>query len=234
MTSPLSPSHKKGAPSLGQTFGTAGKKGEEGERLYETSLRTFVTTISTLQPPRSYSIFHSLNIPVSVHHQKFFVGDVDFAIASGNRLVLIDVKLWQPGFYWSLKLPSRDSIDLLGDRKNTDAAQWLRRRVFGRRLGLRALSAHVDGKWFLSHNMEIALERYRARLEKHGVHVTAAVVFISGPRVTGVQNVALLRWPGDIRSYTSADSFTELHHRLGNPAPLHPAITSLLSDMKRR
>ena len=234
MISPLSPSNGNLSPSLGQTFGSAGRKGEQGERLYEASLRTFATSISTHQPPHSYEIFHSLNIPRGAQDRKTFDGDVDFAIASGNRLVLIDAKLWRPGLYWSIKFPPRTVIELLGNQKYSVWAQWLNRKVLGRRIALRGLSAHVDGKWFLSQNMELALERYRACLEPHGVEVSAMVVFVAAPREPRFLSVSLLRWPGGIATFKAAEGFAHIHSRLRKPEQVHPEVVSLLNRMKRR
>ena len=234
MVSPLSPSHGSMTPSLAQTFGSAGKKGEHGERLYEANLRTFAHTISTLHPPHSYEVVHGLNIPRGAQDKRTFDGDVDFAVASGNRLVLIDAKLWQPGFYWSIKFPRRTAIELLGKHKYSAWAQWLYKNILGRRLALRGLSAHVDGKWLLSQNMEMALERYRARLDPMGIEVSAMVVFVSVPREHRFQNVSLLRWPGGIPTFKAAEGYSQIHSRLGIPAPVHPEVVSLLNRMKRR
>lgn len=237
MVSPLSRSARQTKElSLPENYGKAGLVGLIGEKSYEGSLRTFARAVSRLHPPyvHSYSFVHSLNIPPGPHDRKAFKGDVDFAIASGNHLVLIDAKLWKPGFYWSFKLPPRDAVELLGRHKYSSWAQWLYKNLFGRRVALRGLSHHVNRDWLLSHNMEIALERYRQRLDKHGVVVSAMVVFVLPPGKRGFQNVSFLRWPGGIQTYKAAAGFDQLYSRLGAPSPVDTEITSLLNRMKRR
>lgn len=234
MVSPLSRSDRDWMHSLGQKFGWAGRKGEQGERLYEANLRTFANTISRLHPPQTYQVVHSLDIPRAARDRKALDGDVDFAVASGNRLVLIDAKLWQPGFYWSIKFPPRTAIELLGKHAYSAWAQWLYKNVLGRRFGLRGVSAHVDGKWTMSQNMAMALERYRARLAPHGIEVTAMVVFVSASREQRFQHVSLLRWPGGISTFKAAGGFSQILSRLGSPEPVRPETISLLNSMKRR
>jgi hypothetical protein len=234
MASPLSQSHSNQTPSLGQTFGDAGSQGEEGERIYGVSLQTFATTISAHHPPHCYEIVHSLNIPRGPQDRKPLDGDVDFAVASGSHVTLIDVKFWRPGFYWSVKMPRPEWLELIGRHKHSEWALWLRRNVLGKTFGLRGLSAHVDGKWTLSQNMAMALERYQSRLSPHGVRVSAAVVFVTAPRKKSFLKVFFLRWPGGIPSFDAPGGFTEIYRRLGAPTPVHPRITELLTEMKRR
>lgn len=197
------------------THGTAAtrKQGDRGERQYGLTLRQFCKTVSELHSTDiAYEIRHGLSIPVG-KDGKQFDGDVDFVAASGNRLVLIDVKLWKPGIYFSIPLTRRNRP--------------------GSRVAFRGVRRHVDNKAWMSQNMLIALERYQERLGKHGVKVTAMVVFIRSGS-TGVHFTRSLVWPGGIRTFDDAESFTELYHRLGAPESANSQTVSLINKLTRK
>ena len=56
--------------------------------------RTTATILNAIDA--DVHVFHSLRVP------GFASGDVDHAVVTGNKLVLIDSKQWKAGFYWSL------------------------------------------------------------------------------------------------------------------------------------
>ena len=83
----------------------------------------------------------------------------------------------------------------------------------------------------LSRNMEIAQERWSLALR--GAAVSSMVVFVpSNGAAEKIIDVNRLRWPGDIQSYTAAQSFTEILRRLGRPRPVDPEITKMIADMQ--
>jgi len=219
--------------SLSATFGANGRVGAEGERTYGRKLHNFARNVAnTYDTPELYSIHHSLNIPRSHTDRNAFLGDVDFAVASGDRLVLVDVKIWKRGLYWSLAMPPRGVIQALESPAPGKVSRWTRDRLLGKTVGFRGFGSHQPGKWFLSQNMAIAVERYRERLEHHGVSVSAMTVFL--PSATGgLHSVRFLLWPGRIRSYLVAPSFSEIEKRLGRPQPPTYPLRELLTQMAR-
>jgi hypothetical protein len=231
MPAPFSdPGTRPSTSSLSETFGQAGRMGELGENLYRTRLNKFADDISNRFPSNRYEVRHGLDIPRGKGDRQKLNGDVDFAVASGSHLVLIDAKKWRAGLYWSIKLPPRSIVELLGKHKHSPWAQWLHKHALGRTVGLRWIFPHVDGKLFLSENMAMALERYRAALP--GVTVSAMVVFV--PKGDEFLGISFLRWPGEIPTFKIAGSYGVLYDRLGVPSPVNPAIANLLNKMNRR
>lgn len=235
MSNPFSdPSSRRFTTSLSQTFGAAGQQGESGERVLKRTLEQFARTVAAHHDsPNAYLVRHSLSMPRGLSDRERPIGDVDFAVASGDHLVLIDAKLWKPGFYYSQKLPPKKILELFGGFKYTSTARWLSKNVLGRTLGFRGIHLHIEGKWLLSQNMEMALERYRERLTPHRVQVSAMVVFVPTRSESLFQSVALLRWPGGIRTFDVPGGREELYRLLGSPEPVNPAIITLLEQMKR-
>lgn len=81
-----------GTPAIGLThggFGTPASRaaGKAGEMLTAAVLNGFADRAA---------IFHDLRVP---HHRLTI--NIDHAVLTGNRLLLIDSKLWKAGRYWS-------------------------------------------------------------------------------------------------------------------------------------
>lgn len=80
--------------SGGKKYARTARTGAAGERRFS----KFVQSHRELN---QYWVYESLRIPAK-RGQKRYSSDVDAAIVSGNRVVLIDVKAWKAGkFYWS-------------------------------------------------------------------------------------------------------------------------------------
>lgn len=185
-------------------FGSNAAVGAAGERAFAEALRR-----SKLGG--KYDVYYSLSIPDDPVRRNAtrYSSDVDVAITSGNRLVLIDVKRWRAGgIYWSLaSMPFR---------------------------GLAPLRLGQDKQWKpLSANMAAALARYRANLP--GVEVSAMVIFVgAGPRAALPGSVGLLRWPGGARSYLLGDGLRVLGKRLGAHQPTQVRLRSFLASRTAR
>ncbi|MEX1078539.1 MAG: hypothetical protein WED09_05475 [Homoserinimonas sp.] len=216
MVSPFSLQRSQStSPSLSQTFGSSGRRGEQGEALYARNLKNFASAVAQLHGSvgLTYRVDHGLSIPTSSRDGKRFSGDVDFGISTGNDLLLVDVKFWAPGLYWSVPIPRLEHHP-------------------SRTLAFRGLGPHVEGKWIASQNMALATERYREALNPHGIQVSAVVVFIPTTS-TRASNVLFMRWPGGIPSVAMEESFDLIHDLLGAPFEVNPATISLLNRMKK-
>lgn len=153
-----------------------------------------------------YEVYYSLSIPMTPKHPKQMHGDVDVEVANGNTLVLLDVKFWQLGErYWlnSDGNPMKGNEPLL-----------------------------KGGEHRLSLNMQLAEERYFELLP--GVNVSSMVGFFP-PDYGALTPIDVndLIWPGNIRSYSAAQAYSELYRRLGAPEPVNPSITALCRSMQR-
>lgn len=89
-----------------------------------------------------------------------------------------------------------------------------------------------------SKNMEIALERYSQLLP----HCTVSAMVIFMPSDGGAEtkiNVNRFIWPGNIRSYSASQSYSEIAQRIGRIGPLgvphalDPAMDKLLASMQK-
>lgn len=186
-------------PKMHQKFGHNAIIGAQGEKYYGNVLdRAGISS--------QYEVHSSLNIPNVSNSKSSYSSDVDFAVANGNTLILIDVKKWSAGkMYWSfMGFPFKGMSPML-----------------------------KDGKWRLSQNMVTAVERYQRNLP--GINIEAMVVFVPTTRNGAMPtSVGLLFWPGKIRSYLAGDSIHKLPKILGIPSPVNPMIRSLLARMTRR
>lgn len=182
---------------------SAGKFGEQ----------TFAREVSRDGYFNDVDVFASMKIPAK-GKQKSYNTDVDFVVASGNKVILVDVKSWsalgpgsnpkagvvKPAFYWSL----------FGT-------------VFNR----------FTKKSQASANMKMATERYREYLQ--GVATVEAMVVFAPTKGKGGKeylpaSVSLLRWPGGIKSYLMRDGIQRMKKRLpGGPAD--PKVARKLSGM---
>lgn len=75
-------------------FGSSGVAGAVGERHFQKLMQSNSRV-------RGYTSWASLRIPAP-RGSKRYNSDVDFAVASGRRLMLVDIKMWEANrFYWS-------------------------------------------------------------------------------------------------------------------------------------
>lgn len=156
---------------------------------------------------RDYSIWASIRTPSAKGGRgKSYRTDIDFAIANGNRLVIIDAKMWSSkNFWWSfMGLP-----------------------FFG-------FAPHLDkttGKWKpLSGNMAMSVDRFRETLP--GSVIEGMVVFTpSNKRGDLPPNVFFLRWPGGIRSFLPSSAVRRIRKFLGEPKSVSPEISGKLTRL---
>jgi hypothetical protein len=65
----------------------AAQAGARGEKQTEEALRQFADQAAVL---------HDLRVPITG-----FNANIDHVIVSGKRVLILDTKVWKPGFYWS-------------------------------------------------------------------------------------------------------------------------------------
>lgn len=154
-----------------------------------------------------YDIWYSLKIPndPSNRNATKYSSDVDVALTSGNKLILIDVKMWSAqSAYWTL---------------------------FG--LPFKGIAPMIDKKkgWRLSSNMAAAVDRYKKNVPK--ASIDAAVIFVPTKPNGAAPMVSFLKWPGDIRSYTSQDGIRKIKKFLGRGEDTSPELRALMGKMVR-
>lgn len=153
-----------------------------------------------------YDVWYSLKIPNDPSNPGAteYSSDVDVALTSGNRLILVDVKRWSATApYWS---------------------------IFG--LPFKGLTPLIkDGKWELGKNMAMAVSRYQKNLP--GVRVDAIVVFVPTKPGGSAPMVNFLKWPGDIRSYNTQDGMRKIKNILGVSEDTLPRLRGLMGRMIR-
>lgn len=185
--------------SLHKKFGANAAIGAMGEKYYGGALdRGGISS--------KYEVHSSLNIPDARGSKSSYSSDVDFAVANGGSLILVDVKRFASGYhYWSfMGFPFKGLTPMM-----------------------------KNDKWRLSANMAAAVDRYQQALP--GIHVEAMVVFVPTNKTGAMpSSVGLLVWPGRIRSYLAGDSIYKLHKLLGTPEAVSPLTRSLLARMTRR
>lgn len=64
------------------------RMGTKGEQLSEKVLNTFSSRAA---------VMHDLRVPIPG-----FKANIDHVIVSGRRVLILDSKMWKPGFYWTL------------------------------------------------------------------------------------------------------------------------------------
>lgn len=190
----------KGISGGAARYGKDAAAGARGERVLSGLLRENPLT-------HDYAMWQSLRIPTQPGETRYS-SDVDLAVASGNRLVLVDAKFWAANHvFWTLfGMPMRD-LAPMPDR-NTD----------------RFVNS-VGPKKQMSRNMELAVTRYSAALPAHSV--LGIVVF--APTKGGLPtSVGFLRWPGGIRSFLPQDGMRRIHRFLGDSQEPTELIQSVL------
>lgn len=190
-----------GQGSATSQFGHHAKIGADGERHFQKALIGSKVN-------QDYNIWWSLSIPQDPSGGRRYRGDVDVAIANGNKLVLVDVKKWAAGkVYWSLFGISSLSFK-----------------------GFERIGGGSDGG--LSKNMSLAVDRYSKNLP--GIQVSAMVVFVPTTKRGTVPTLLGLRWPGGIKSYLYNDGARAIRKRLGEPVhEVDPSVAALLGRMLR-
>lgn len=157
-----------------------------------------------------YPIWQSLGIPGPAGGKRGgrYASDVDFALASGSTLLLIDCKKWAAGsIYWSIGGTPMKGFSVM-----------------------KSNNSYGDQQPHLSKNMATAVDRYSDNLP--GITVRAIVLFV--PTKAGIPtSVRWLRWPGGIRSYLPGDGVRKASRILGEPKPVDPQIQALLGRMLR-
>lgn len=153
-----------------------------------------------------YDVWSSLRMPHKPG-QKRYNTDIDFAVSSGDKLILIDAKKWSAKApYWSfLGMPFKGFAPL-----------------------------EQNGAWKpLSKNMQMAVNRFREALPN--AQVSAMVVFVPVNKSGQVPpSVGLLIWPGFIRSFLPASAVRFIKRKLGEGKTTSPKIDSALSRLISR
>ena len=154
-----------------------------------------------------YTVWYSLALPSDPTNRgaKDYGTDVDVAISNGDKIILVDVKRWSAKYtYWS---------------------------IFGK--PFQNLTPKMEkGKWALSKNMEMALDRFRKNLP--GISVEAIVVFVPTTKNGGSPSVGFLRWPGGIRSYAAGDGLSKIGRFLGPAKPNNPIIMQKVGRLVKK
>ena len=185
------------AKKYGKKSAAAGQFGEQ----------QFAEMLNKYGISRDYDVWYSLKLPSDPKNPNGtkYNSDVDAAVASGNRLLLIDVKRWAGGYhYWTFfGLPFKGITPMM-----------------------------KNGQWKLGSNMAGALSRYRANLP--GMRVEAIVLFVpTSARGAAPSSVFALRWPGGIKSYLHGAGLAKIKSSMGKSERVNSKIESLLNKMAR-
>ncbi|TIH28607.1 hypothetical protein [Subtercola vilae] len=182
-----------------------------GEERYEVGAKgeLFMSRgFNTNRLTKDYAKFTSLSVPASMTDRSEMKGDIDICLVSGNRVLMIDIKAWNPRYvYWTIPVLKRPMRGIRPLRKD-------------------------DSEWALSKQMELGVERYSKALPQ--ATVKAIVVFApTNGQNTVPLSVGLLVFPGGIRSYLARQSYKIARDFLGEPEAADPAVTQFLMKMKR-
>lgn len=188
--------HDKNQARFGKTNSFLGASGERYlHKLFEAEGFT-----------QQYDVWSSLRMPYKPG-QKRYNTDIDFAVTSGNQLILIDAKKWSAKApYWSFfGLPMKGFAPL-----------------------------EQNGAWKpLSKNMQMAVNRFRESLP--GVQISAMVVFVPTNKSGRVPpSVGLLIWPGWIRSFLPNSAVRYIRRKLKEGSPTSSKIDAALSKLVAR
>lgn len=195
-----------GSSNLDKKNVKAGKLGEE----------FFAKAVSQDPFFDDVDVFASMRIPRK-GNQKDYNTDVDFVIASGNKVILVDVKSWSA--------MSKDSDPKRGVIK--PAVYW---SAFGTIFNRFAVKEKASA------NMKMALDRYSEYL-KGVAQVEAMVMFAPTKGRRGKEylpaSVSFLKWPGGIKSYLLRDGLNKSKKRIpGGPAD--KKVSQKLSSLMAR
>lgn len=186
-------------------FGSSAQTGVVGEKY-------FWKMITQSQLTYHYGIWASLGIPQvkkkgyngTQYKTKKYGSDVDFAVANGDTIVLVDAKMYKGNkFYWSL---GQNIMEGFGFKKDKQG-----------------------NKVIASRNMAMAIDFYkiklnaiRSQLAKQGVKtnpvkIVAITVFVPTTAKTLPTSVRFLTWPGGIKSYLPEAGVKKIRSILGEP-----------------
>lgn len=202
---------------MGRSYGDAGnslgsneairKFGRENAATGQHGEKYFRDALNRAGLDDEYDIWYSLKIPNDPNSRNAtkYESDVDVALTSGNKLILVDVKKWSAkSSYWSLfGLPFKGFAPLIDKKKG----------------------------WRLSSNMAAAVDRYKKNLP--GMSVEAAVIFVPTKPGGAAPMVTFLKWPGDIRSYSTQDGIRKIKKYLGRGEETSPKLRALMGRMIR-
>lgn len=127
------------------------------------------------------AVMHDLRVPIPG-----FKANIDHVVVSGNRVLIIDSKLWKPGFYWTFGGHNRRGWEKVPHTaKDQD---WIRRAV------VRHLSG--TGAEVLIPHLAVWPSRGGAALRTGLLKVSGARV-IPGRRLASVTSSFIRRTPAD-------------------------------------
>lgn len=198
-------SYGKAGKSLGSSAANA-KFGAKNAAIGAVGEKYFQGVLDRAGVDKDYDIWYSLKIPNDPKNPNAtkYSSDVDVALTSGNRLILVDVKMWSAtSAYWS---------------------------IFG--LPFKGLAPMIkNGKWELGKNMAMAVDRYQKNLP--GTRVEAIVIFVPTKPGGAAPMVNFLKWPGNISSYNSQSGLRKIRSVLGVSEETAPRLRGLMGRMVR-
>ena len=209
---------KKGSAGSGvgaasSEFGANAAVGSLGERQYAGILER-----AGLTGEGGYDVWYSVKVPNKDGSRG--KTDVDLVLASGSRVVLIDVKRWA-STNWKTSSNGR--------KVKSPVTYW---SIPFLNLPMKGLSPlrNGNGEWRLSRSMEMATDRFSPLFGN--ARVLSIVVFVPTTKDgRGPANVSFLRWPGGIKSYSAQGSLRVIRKFLGPPKSTKARISSALSRM---
>lgn len=202
-----------GAGAASREFGANAVVGSLGERQYAGILER-----AGLTGEGGYDVWYSVKVPNKDGSRG--KTDVDLVLASGSRVVLIDVKRWA-STNWKTSSSGR--------KVKSPVTYW---SIPFLNLPMKGLSPlrNGNGEWRLSRSMEMAADRFSPLFGN--ARVLSIVVFVPTTKDgRGPANVSFLRWPGGIKSYSAQDSLCVIRKFLGTPKSTKARISSALSRM---
>lgn len=84
------------------------------------------------------AVFHDLRVPIPK-----FASNIDHVIVTGKKVLLIDTKVWKPGFYWTLGAAGRRGLKRFDhlEKDQTWLVQAVERYLQG--TGAKVLPVHI-------------------------------------------------------------------------------------------
>ena len=162
--------------AFGKKSAAAGDYGEKKlDRALETSRKT-----------GGYHRWRSLKIPPSASGKRYR-SDVDFALANGDTIVLVDAKCWSGGFLWSL---SGSVMDGFRRKKNFHGEE----QSVGKNM-----SMAVD--LYQQHCDKLHKSRLQRGIKSRRVKVIGLVIFVPTQRGVMPTSVRFLKFSGTKGTY---------------------------------
>lgn len=160
----------------------------------------------------NYDMWASLKIPVvtkqgrngKTYRTKQYQADVDFAIANGDTIVLVDAKRYAAGkTYWSM---GRNIMEGFGYKRDKS----------GKKILMSANMSNATDK-YRARAEEIRQEMMRAGKKVKPVKIVSIVVFVPTAKRRFPKSVRWVRWPGGINSYLPEAGVSKIARLLGKP-----------------